>query len=190
MNGKKVFESVSRYETEDGIQIRKILGGRKMAGEEIVELLTHGKIGPLTGFRSKRGMEFSAGLVLEKGKIKFVFDNGEDSGETELGEQLGISPLDQSPVFDTLTAYVSKSYIDKEKTGFHLNKVILGKEISIDNLKKLLAGEKTELIQGFRSAKTHRLFDAYLLLDKNTGKIKFDFPPRIPGKGRKFVKKG
>ena len=190
VNGKKVFESVSRYETEDGIQIRKILGGRKMAGEEIVELLTHGKIGPLTGFRSKRGMEFSAGLVLEKGKIKFVFDNGEDSGETELGEQLGISPLDQSPVFDTLTAYVSKSYIDKEKTGFHLNKVILGKEISIDNLKKLLAGEKTELIQGFRSAKTHRLFDAYLLLDKNTGKIKFDFPPRIPGKGRKFVKKG
>lgn len=190
VNGKKVFESVSRYETEDGVQIRKILGGRKMAGEEIVELLTHGKIGPLTGFRSKRGMEFSAGLVLEKGKIKFVFDNGEDSGATELGEQLGISPLDQSPVFDTLTAYVSKSYIDKEKTGFHLNKVILGKEISIDNLKKLLAGEKTELIQGFRSAKTHRLFDAYLLLDKNTGKIKFDFPPRIPGKGRKFVKKG
>lgn len=190
VNGKKVFESVSRFETEDGIQIRKILGGRKMTGEEVVELLTQGKIGPLTGFRSKRGMEFSAGLVLEKGKIKFVFDNEEDSDKTELGEQLGVSPLDQSPVFDTLTAYVSKSYLEKEKTGFHLNKVILGKEISVENLKKLLAGEKTDLIQGFRSAKTHRLFDAYLLLEKSTGKIKFDFPPRIPGKGRKFVKKG
>lgn len=189
VNGKKVFESVSRYETEDGIQIRKILGGRKMSGEEVVELLTQGKIGPLTGFRSKRGMEFSAGLVLEKDKIKFVFDNDDASDETELGEELGISPLDGSPVYDTLTAYVSKSYLDKAKTGFHLNKIILGKEISVADLKKLLAGEKTDLIQGFRSAKTHRLFDAYLLLDKATGKIKFDFPPRIPGKGRRFARK-
>ncbi len=189
VNGKKVFESVSRYETEDGIQIRKILGGRKMSGEEVVELLAKGKIGPLTGFRSKRGMEFSAGLTLEKGKIQFVFDNSEDASETELGEELGISPLDGSPVYDTLTAYVSKSYLDKAKTGFHLNKVILGKEISVADLKKLLAGEKTDLIQGFRSAKTHRLFDAYLTLDKTTGKIKFDFPPRVPGKGRRFAKK-
>lgn len=189
VNGKKVFESVSRYETEDGLQIRKILGGRKMSGKEVVELLTQGKIGPLTGFRSKRGMEFSAGLTLEKGKIQFVFDNSEDPSETELGEELGISPLDESPVYDTLTAYVSKSYLDKAKTGFHLNKIILGKEISVADLKKLLAGEKTDLIQGFRSAKTHRLFDAYLKLDKTTGKIKFEFPPRVPGKGRRFARK-
>lgn len=189
VEGKKVFESVSRYETEDGIQIRKILGGRKMSGEEIVELLTKRKIGPLTGFRSKRGVEFSAGLTLEKGKIKFVFDNSEDASETELGEELGTSPIDGSPVYDTLTAYVSKSYIEKAKTGFHLNKVILGKEISVADLKKLLAGEKTDLLQGFRSAKTHRLFDAYLMLDKKTGKIQFDFPPRVPGKSRRFAKK-
>ena len=55
--------------------------------------------------------------------------------------------------------------------------------------KKMLAGEKTDLIQGFRSTKTHRLFDAYLLLDAKTGKIKFEFPPRIPGKGHRFAKK-
>lgn len=188
VNGKKVFESVSRYETEDGIQIRKILGGRKMSDEEIVELLTNQKVGPLTGFRSKRGMEFSAGILLEGGKVKFVFDN-DDSNEIELGEELGKSPIDGSPVFDTLTAYVSQSYIDKEKTGFHLNKVILGKDISTENLKKLLAGEKTELIQGFRSSKTHRLFDAYLLFDAKAGKIQFEFPPRVPGKGRKFFPK-
>ena len=142
----------------------------------------------MTGFRSKRGMEFSAGLILENGKIKFAFDNA-DSEEIELGEELGKSPIDGSPVYDTLTAYVSQSYVDKEKTGLRLNKVILGKEISPDNLKKLLAGEKTDLIQGFRSAKTHRLFDAYLLLDGKTGKIKFDFPPRVPGKGRRFAAK-
>ena len=188
VNGCKVYESVSRFETEDGIQIRKILGGRKMANEEIVELLTNKKIGPLTGFRSKRGMEFSAGLILENGKIKFAFDNA-DSEEIELGEELGKSPIDGSPVFDTLTAYVSQSFVDKAKTGLRLNKIILGKEISIDNIKKMLAGEKTDLIQGFRSTKTHRLFDAYLLLDAKTGKIKFEFPPRIPGKGHRFAKK-
>ena len=92
VNGIKVYESVSRFETEDGIQIRKILGGRKMSDEEIVELLTEKKIGPLTGFRSKRGMEFSAGLILENGKIKFAFDNA-DSEEIELGKELGKSPI-------------------------------------------------------------------------------------------------
>ena len=188
VNGKKVYESVSRFETEDGILIRKILSGRKMSDEEAVELLTQHKIGPLTGFRSKRGMEFSAGLAIEEGKVKFVFDNAENE-EIELGEELGKSPIDGSPVFDTLTAYVSQSYVDKKESGFHLNKIILGKEISTDNLKRLLAGEKTTLIQGFRSAKTRRLFDAYLMLEPKTGKIKFDFPPRVPGKGKRFFKK-
>ena len=88
-----------------------------------------------------------------------------------------------------MTAYVSQSSVDKKESGFHLNKIILGKEISTDNLKRLLAGEKTTLIQGFRSAKTRRLFDAYLMLEPKTGKIKFDFPPRVPGKGKRFFKK-
>lgn len=188
VDGKKVYESVSRFETEDGIQIRKILSGRKMAEEDIVALLTQGKIGPLTGFRSKRGSEFSAGLMIEDGKVKFVFDNAE-SKDIELGEEIGKSPIDGSPVFDTLTAYVSQSFVNKEPSGLRLNKVILGKEISIENMKKLLNGEKTDLIQGFRSAKTHRLFDAFLTLHSKTGKIQFEFPPRAPGKGRRFVKK-
>ncbi len=188
VDGKKVYESVSRFETEDGIQIRKILSGRKMAEEDIVALLTQGKIGPLTGFRSKRGSEFSAGLMIEDGKVKFVFDNAE-SEDIELGEEIGKSPIDGSPVFDTLTAYVSQSFVNKEPSGLRLNKVILGKEISIENMKKLLNGEKTDLIQGFRSAKTHRLFDAFLTLHSKTGKIQFEFPPRAPGKGRRFVKK-
>ena len=47
-------------------------------------------------------------------------------------------------------------------------------------------GKKTALIKGFRSNKTRRLFDAYLLLEK--GKLKFDFPPR-EFKPRRFGKK-
>ena len=185
VNGKKVFETVSRYTTEDGIVIRKIIGGKHLTDEEIVELLTKRKIGPLTGFRSKRGAEFSAVLTINsQNKIEFVFD--EKPEEIEIGEKVGQSPVDNTDVFETLTGYVSQSYIDKKPSGLNLPKVLLGKEIPLEEIKNLLAGKKTALIKGFRSNKTKRLFDAFLTLEK--GKLKFDFPPR-EFKPRRFVKK-
>lgn len=187
INGVRVYESVTRYETENGIMIRKMLGGRLINEEEVQTLLTQRKIGPLSGFRSKRGAAFSAVIILnDKNKVEFMFDNADN--DVEVGEQIGISPIDQSPVFDSLTAYISESSLKKEKTGFRVTKIILGKEISIENMKKMLAGEKSDLIQGFRSSKTKRLFDAYLTLD-NKGKIKFDFPPRAPSAKKAFIKK-
>lgn len=185
VNGKKVFETVSRYTTEDGIVIRKMIGGKHLTDEEIVELLTKRKIGPLTGFRSKRGAEFTAVLTInDQNKIEFVFD--EKPEEIEIGEKVGKSPIDNTDMFETLTGYVSQSYIDKKPSGLNLPKVLLGKEIPLEEIKKLLAGEKTALIKGFRSNKTRRLFDAYLTLEK--GKLKFDFPPR-EFKPRRFFKK-
>ena len=185
VNGKKVFETVSRYTTEDGIVIRKIVGGKHLSDEEIVELLTKRKIGPLTGFRSKRGAEFSAVLTInDQNKIEFVFE--EKPEEIEIGEKVGESPIDGTNVFETLTGYVSQSYIDKQPSGLNLPKVLLGKEIPLEEIKNLLAGKKTALIKGFRSNKTKRLFDAFLTLEK--GKLKFDFPPR-EFKPRRFFKK-
>lgn len=185
VNGKKVFETVSRYTTEDGIVIRKIVGGKHLTDEEIVELLTKRKIGPLTGFRSKRGAEFSAVLIInDQNKIEFKFE--EKPEEIEIGEKVGKSPIDNTDMFETLTGYVSQSYIDKKPSGLNLPKVLLGKEIPLEEIKNLLAGKKTALIKGFRSNKTRRLFDAYLTLEK--GKIKFDFPPR-EFKPRRFAKK-
>ncbi|MBR2094802.1 MAG: DNA topoisomerase III [Fibrobacter sp.] len=185
VNGKKVFETVSRYTTEDGIVIRKIIGGKHLTESEIVELLTKRKIGPLTGFRSKKGAEFSAVLTInDENKIEFVFD--EKPEEIELGEIIGKSPVDGSNVYETLTGYVSDSFVKKEPSGITLPKILLGKEIPLDEIKKLLEGQKTSLIKGFRSNKTHRLFDAYLTLVK--GKLKFEFPPR-EFKPRRFAKK-
>lgn len=186
VNGKKVFETVSRYTTEDGIVIRKMVGGKRLSTEEITELLTNRKIGPLPGFRSKKGAEFSAVLTIgDDNKIKFIFD--EKPEEIEIGEQIGISPIDNSPVFETITGYVSDSFIKKEPSGISLPKILLGKEIPFEEIKKMLVGEKTSLIKGFKSNKTHRSFDAYLTLDKE-GKIKFEFPPR-EFKPRLFYKK-
>lgn len=178
VNGKKVFETVSRYTTEDGIVIRKMIGGKRLSEKEIVELLTQRKIGPLTGFRSKRGAEFSAVVIInDENKIEFVFDDKNE--DVELGEQVGTSPLDNSKVFETLTGYVSDSYLKKEPSGIQLPKILLGKELPLEQIQKMLSGVgvKTDLIKGFRSNKTHRTFDAFLYLDKS-GKVKFDFPPR------------
>lgn len=186
VNGKKVFETVSRYTTEDGIVIRKMIGGKRLTPEEITELLTNRKIGPLTGFRSKKGATFSAVVIInDENKIEFVFD--EKPEEIELGEKVGNSPVDGSAVYETMTGYVSDSYVKKEPSGLTLPKILLGKEIPLEEIKKMLAGEKTTLLKGFRSNKTHRSFDAYLLLDKK-GKIKFEFPPR-EFKPRRFGKK-
>ncbi len=186
VNGKKVFETVSRYTTEDGIVIRKMIGGKRLTPEEITELLTNRKIGPLTGFRSKRGAEFSAVVIInDENKIEFVFD--EKPEEVEVGAEVGKSPVDGAAVYETMTGYVSDSYLKKEPSGITLPKILLGKEIPLEEIKKMLAGEKTTLLKGFRSNKTHRTFDAYLYLDKG-GKLKFDFPPR-EFKPRRFGKK-
>jgi DNA topoisomerase-3 len=178
--GQKIHETVSNYETDSGIRIRKFLGGRHISLAEVQELLENKKLGPLNGFRSKKGKEFSAALILnEKNKVEFVFENSADgsenldfSGQTPIGN----SPVDGSPVYEILTAYVSQSFASGESTGIRITKSILGKTLSVEHIKALLSDKKTELIKGFRSAKTRRLFDAFLKMDKK-GKISFEFPP-------------
>ncbi|MCL2102219.1 MAG: DNA topoisomerase, partial [Fibromonadales bacterium] len=190
--GEQVHETVSNYETDSGIRIRKILGGRHISLAEVTELLEKKKLGPLTGFRSKKGREFSAALILnDKNKVEFVFEDlssaegkeGLDfSGQTPIGN----SPVDDSPVYESMTAFVSQSFAEGKDTGLRIAKNILGKALSVEHIKALLSGEKTELIKGFRSAKTRRLFDAFLKMN-NKGKISFEFPPS-QGKAR-FARK-
>ena len=187
LNGEVWFETLSRYTSEDGKKsIRKFLGGRHMSPEEIETLLIEGQLGPMEGFRSKRGNPFTAMLKTTDTGVTFVFGNAEDEEiEWDKATLIGKSFLDDSEVYMTDTHYVSKSIEDKEaKKAIKLNRVILGKEISQENMQKLIAGEKTDLIEGMRSSKTKRLFDAFLELDKDA-KIKFSFPPRKSKKAAK-----
>ena len=55
-----------------------------------------------------------------------------------------------------------------------------------EQVRKLLSARKTDLITGFRSNRTKRLFDAFLLLQDDGG-IKFEFPPRPAKKAAKKV---
>lgn len=183
--GQAWFELPGHFESEDSaIKVRKILGGRHMNAEEIAELLQEGKLGPLEGFVSKRGKPFAALLKFDGTKVEFVFeDRDEELQLASTATPLCESFLDQSPVFETSTGVVSKSALDGEKTGLRLGRTMLGKDLGIENLVLLVTGQKTPLIQGFRSSKTKRLFDAYLELDSK-GKVKFSFPETRPPRGR------
>jgi len=192
IDGGKFYETLTRYESADGeIMIRKVLGGRQMTEEEVVELLQKRQIGPLQGFRSKAGKPFTAVLKLnEKNKVEFVFDDtasGADGQPLDISkeEPVGISPVDGTKVYETLTGYVSETALNGDKTGLKINKMILGKTLDRAIIQRLLSLERTDLIKGFQSSKTRRFFDAYLKLSKE-GKISFEFPPReFKGRGKK-----
>jgi DNA topoisomerase-3 len=152
-----------------------------MAAEEVTTLLRDKRLGPLQGFRSKQGKPFSAALrFTDKNKVEFIFEGGPDGEKPEIvnPEPLGKSPVDGTPVFETVTSYQSESGIQGDaQKGFRLGKVILGKTQDRENVRKMLEEGKTGLLQGFQSSKTRRFFDAYLKVTPQ-GKIQFEFPPR------------
>lgn len=177
----RFFETPTAYISEDEkITLRKILGGRIMSQEEIVSIITGKTLGPFSDFRSKRGKLFTASVRLTKNKIEFLFADSIEDLDTEAiknSEPLGLSPIDDTPVYETPAAYMSGSRLDGDKDkGLQVGKVILAREITCDHIRQLLNDGKTELITKFISKKK-RPFDAYLLMNK-AGKISFEFPPR------------
>src|SRR5699024_9615308 len=62
--------------------------------------------------------------------------------------------------------------------SFTLPKKVLGKTISQSNIKKLLNGDRTNLIKGFKSKKG-KSFDAYLRYDAEGQKVKFEFHKKV-----------
>lgn len=201
-----LLENFRSYKSQDGlITIYKNIGNRLISPDEVKQLLTEKRIGPLDGFRSKLGKPYSAILELDADyKVKFVFDNTgrEGAGSEENGDGtaaaaldistlrvVGNSPIDGTPVYETPSAYMCAKALKGDKSGFRLGRQMLGKVIVPDEVEKLLRDKRTGLIEGFKSKRTGRFFSAFLLL-KEGGKIGFDFPPRAPkeakaGKGKK-----
>ncbi len=181
INGLQFFSSPTAYISKDEkISIRKILGGRMMAENEVAAILKGETIGPFSNFRSKKGKPFTASLRLSKDKIEFIFADSTadlDISAIKSSPPLGLSPVDKTKVFETPAAFMSESALDRdEKKGLKISKIILSKELTKENIQQLLKDGKTALIEGFISKK-RRPFDAYLLLADN-GKISFEFPPR------------
>jgi len=167
----------------------KTLCSRMFEIEEVEKIITDKVIGPLQGFRSKQGFPFAAVLKMTpEHKVEFDFGNGGKDGEPAAvvdftgKESLGKCPKCGGNVYDNGMNYVCEKQTGPTPTcDFRSGKIILQQEIGPDQIKKLLADGKTDLLTKFISKKSNRPFKAYLIL--KDGKTAFDFPPR-EGKGR------
>jgi DNA topoisomerase-3 len=166
-----------------------VLLGRAWAPEEVAELVTKKFIGPLTGFRSKQGRPFSAGLKLN-GEFKIEFDFGQGAGADSdepvdfSGKQsLGACPKCGARVFEHGVSYVCEKSVGPQRScDFRSGRMILQQPVEPAQMQKLLATGRTDLLTGFMSKK-NRKFKAFLVKTPQ-GKIGFEFLPRAekPGK--------
>jgi DNA topoisomerase III len=196
-----MVETVRAFRSQDGqLTIYKTIGNRMLSEEEVGVLVTERQIGPLDGFRSKAGRPFSAMLRLkEDHKVEFVFgDRNGQNGENGGGEPLdpaefptiGVCPKCGGAVKETPNAFACEHQMNGSgKCDFRFSRTLLGQTLPTAEAQKLLSGEKTSVLDGFKSKRTGRNFSAQLFL-KPEGGLGFEFPPRAPraagakGKGR------
>ncbi len=170
----------------------KVVAGRQYEPEEVDELLSRRVVGPLQGFRSKMGRPFAAMIRLNADhQPEFDFGQGSSGdGEAETVDFSGQEPLGKCPkcgggVYEHGMAYVCEKAVGTAKTcDFRSGKIILQQPVEREQMTKLLAGGRTDLLKGFISNKTRRKFSAYLVRGDD-GKVGFEFEPRPPKAGAK-----
>ncbi|KVD98584.1 DNA topoisomerase III [Burkholderia anthina] len=190
--GGQVKENYRRFAcTKCDFSISKIPGSRQFEIPEVEELLQKKEIGPLSGFRSKMGRPFSAILKLsfddETKNYKLEFDFGQDQGGEEgeapdfsAQEPVGTCPKCKGRVFEHGMSYVCEHSVANPKTcDFRSGKVILQQEITREQMGKLLADGRTDLLPNFKSSRTGRNFKAFLVKQPD-GKIGFEFEKKEP----------
>jgi DNA topoisomerase-3 len=188
--GGTVAENYRRFAcTKCDFSIGKHPGSRTFEVEEVEQLLRDRTIGPLQGFISKMGRPFAAVLkITPEYKLEFDFgqsnsDNGSDepvdfSGQTPLGA----CPKCGSRVFEQPMSYLCEKSVGPGRTcDFRSGKVILQQAIEREQMHKLLAEGRTDVLRGFVSNRTRRKFSAFLVR-KPDGTTGFEFEPR-PAKG-------
>ncbi len=217
--GGVVKENYRRYTctgktgAEDGcgFSFGKSPAGRTFELAEVEQFLRERKIGPLDGFRSKAGWPFTAEMVIkfdeETKNHKLEFDFGDDKKGEETGElidfsaqqSLGNCPKCGSAVFEHGKSYVCEKSVPtleqaNQSCDFKSGQIILQQPIQRDQMTKLLATGKTDLLDKFVSMRTRRAFKAMLAWDAEAGKVNFEFapskfPPRPTAAAKKIATK-
>jgi DNA topoisomerase-3 len=162
-----------------------VLLGREWSPEEVAELLSKRYIGPLTGFRSKQGRPFSAGLRLaDDHRIEFDFGQatgaeGEEAPDFSAQEALGACPKCGGRVYEHGVAYICEKSTGAERTcDFRSGKLILQQPVDREQMRKLLHSGRTDLLTGFISRRNGRKFKAYLVARPQG--VSFEFEPKKP----------
>ncbi len=177
-----------------GFSITKVAAGRAFETVEAEAFLRDKRIGPLEGFRSKKGFPFSAEMKLvhddEIHNWRLEFDFGDDAKNAEgdgepvdfsAQHSLGACPKCKGRVFEHGSNYVCEHGVGAHVTcDFKSGKIILQQPVPHEEITRLLATGKTALLENFVSNKTRRKFKAFLAYDAKEGRVGFEFEPRAP----------
>ena len=190
--GGVIKENYRRFAcTQCEFSLSKTPGGRTFEIEEVEDLLKTRETPLLQGFRSKMGRPFAAILRIVEDKEapggnKMEFDFGQSQDDEEVPdfsgkESLGKCPKCSGNVYENGLSYICERAVGPEKNcDFRSGQVILQQIIEPAQMRKLLDEGKTDLLTGFKSARTGRLFKAYLVLDPKAKKIGFEFEAKAP----------
>jgi DNA topoisomerase-3 len=186
--GGVVQENYRKFQCQNcDFSLWVVLSGREWAPEEVAELITKRFVGPLSGFRSRIGKPFSAGLrMADDYKLEFDFGQarpGEEETAPDFSgqESVGACPKCKSRVFEHGVAYLCEKAVGPERScDFRSGKMILQQAVERAQMQKLLATGRTDLFTRFISKKG-RPFKAYLVKTPE-GRVGFEFEARKPRK--------
>ncbi|HEY3932431.1 MAG TPA: DNA topoisomerase III [Verrucomicrobiae bacterium] len=199
--GARVFDGGMNYLCENAtgaaktctFKTGKIILQQPIEVAQVKKMLETGKTDLLTKFISKKNNRaFKAFLVIKDGGTAFEFAPREPkAGKAKDGtprepmpkidftgkEPIGKCPKCGGKIFDTEQGYICEnSQRDAKACKFKIGKTILEQPIELAQAQKILADNKSDLLDKFIS-KAGKPFPAYLVMDAK-GKITFDFPPR------------
>jgi len=181
--GGVVQENYRKFQCQKcDFNLWKVTSGREWSPDEVAQLITKRVIGPLTGFRSRMGKPFAAVMRLSD-DFRTEFDFGQDKEGSEAApdfsdqEPLGPCPKCGSRIYEYGMAYTCEKAVGPGKTcDFRSGRMILQQPIEREQMRKLLATGKTDLLTTFVSKKGRR-FKAFLVKQPD-GRIGFEFQAR------------
>jgi DNA topoisomerase-3 len=187
--GGEIKENYKKFQCTNpscDFSLWRIVASRQMEPQEIEELITNKKVGPLQGFKSKMGRPFAAIIKMSpEGKAEFDFGQEGADGQVAEVDFTGQTPIGKCPKCKSNVYEHGMQFICEKATGpnkscnFRTGKIILQREIEPAQVVKLLETGKTDLLQKFISKKG-RPFSAFLVWNAQEGKVQFEFAPREP----------
>jgi len=194
---KESFKAYDCKNADCKLVVWKTVSSRELEPEEVRALIETGSVGPLKGFKSKMGRPFEAKLALSEGtewKTTFDFGDGGLRNNEPFNKEAATLIVEKCPVcekggiYDAGNAFACEHGLGPEKKcAFRMGKMILQREISAEDVRKIATEGKTNLLTKFISKKG-RPFNAFLTLDKKSGKVGFEFEERKPKAPKKSAK--
>ena len=127
-------------------KIGHTVAGRMLSHHEMKELLTNKAVGPLVGFKSKKGTEFAAKLIVDKDfNIQFEFESD--------GKFHGQKTEYKCPLCGAVLEENKNAIFCTSDCNFTLFKTVAGHMLTAAEIGELFTNGATPLIQDFKSKK-------------------------------------